>query len=533
MKDADNYTEVMSADGQKTFTYSYVEKLRENSDDFDIIAQRGGQENMLACTADIEIGGGNRGGSKSFTMEMKPQYNIYDKGFKGIILRKEVDDLGKLISDSHTLYDGFGLYNRSKNDMTWNFFSGGSVTFSYYGGNFDDFRDRFQGREYPYIGIDEITQMEYEKFKYLLTVNRNPHSIPNHIFGTCNPDPDSWVAKFIHWWIDDDGDPIPERDGVLRYCFMNGDSVEDITWGDNRLDVYERCRDIIDRYYTDDYRKFGRPEDIFIKSVTFVHAKLADNIKLIGSDPAYLANLMNQSEEQRNRDLRGNWKHSSSMAGLVSATDMEDFFSRPMLADQHIRYMTCDPAFTGGDNCVFWIWEGWNIIGVYVCRRDSKETVDTARYLLKENLVLEENFAYDLNGIGQIFTGFFPKAMKFNNIECPSDGSHVMFDTLKSEVAYKFVQRMTTGGVAIKPELLSRRFSGKGFLNEPLSDVLMRERLCMKQDETVADKHWKLIAKAEMKRLVGHSPDFWESMMTRTIFDIKHTHRIIKGIGLL
>lgn len=40
---------------------------------------------------------------------------------------------------------------------------------------------------------------------------------------TCNPDPDSFVAALVEWWIEQDpaspryGLPIPERDGVLRY----------------------------------------------------------------------------------------------------------------------------------------------------------------------------------------------------------------------------------------------------------------------------------------------------------------------------
>ena len=145
---------------------------------------------------------------------------------------------------------------------------------------------------------------------------------------------------------------------------------------------------------------------------------------------------------------------------------------------------------------------------------------------------MEENFAYDLNGLGQIFVGFFPKALKFNNIECPSDGSHTMFDYLKSEVAYKFIDRFTRGGVSILPDLLKRKYSGKGFKDVPLSQVLINERQAMRQDEN-ADKYWKLIAKSEMKKIVGHSPDFWESMMTREIFEIKKKRKHFKGIGLL
>ena len=88
-------------------------------------------------------------------------------------------------------------------------------------------------------------------------------------------------------------------------------------------------------------------------------------------------------------------------------------------------------------------------------------------------------------------------------------------------------------GSSINPDLLNRKYSGKGFKDLPLSQVLMNERQAMRQDETASDRHWKLITKSEMKKLIGHSPDFWESMMTREIFEIKTKRKRINGLGLL
>ena len=39
-----------------------------------------------------------------------------------------------------------------------------------------------------------------------------------YVRASCNPKPNSWVARLLEWWIDQDtGYPIPERDGVIRY----------------------------------------------------------------------------------------------------------------------------------------------------------------------------------------------------------------------------------------------------------------------------------------------------------------------------
>lgn len=537
MEEIAEYSGVTTTDGKKILTYEFIETLREADKKMPnpqkIIAQRGGQEKFLSTMADIVIYGGKRGGAKSFSLLLESQHDIQSKYFNSIIFRNEINDLTDLITTSYQIYDDFGKYNKSKGDMTWNFNWGGWLEFNYYSDSIEDFKKRFQGRQFSYIGVDEITHMDYPKFKYLITCNRNAHFIRNRFFGTCNPDPDSWVATFISWWIDSDGFPILDRDGVVRYCFMDGDSIEGIYWGDTREEVYEQCKHIIDRLWKPEYESLGSPQELFIKSVTFIEGKLEENMQLLRSDPNYLANLANQSEEQRARDLEGNWKFRTAGTGLVTLEHMRSFFENALQTESGTRYITCDPAFTGGDNCVFWIWEGWNIIGIHVCKKDSKKTIETAKFLLEQYKVLEENFAYDLNGLGQIFVGFFPKALKFNNIECPSDGSHTMFDYLKSEVAYKFIDRFTRGGVSILPDLLKRKYSGKGFKDVPLSQVLINERQAMRQDENAADKYWKLIAKSEMKKIVGHSPDFWESMMTREIFEIKKKRKHFKGIGLL
>jgi hypothetical protein len=43
------------------------------------------------------------------------------------------------------------------------------------------------------------------------------------------------------------------------------------------------------------------------------------------------------------------------------------------------------------------------------------------------------------------------------------------------------------------------------------------------------DKGWCLIHKEQMKNkaVVGHSPDFFEALFMREIFDIKHTQAVI------
>ena len=529
---------VKLADGSQVYSYEYIEWLRKDQEDVvdsnRIMPQKGGQENMLSADVDILIGGGSRGGTKTYSLLLENDKDIYNGNFKSMILRKEVDDLANIIDDSRKIFQDFGEYNKSKSDMTWNLHSGGSIKFNYYSDNYEDFKIRFQGKQFSYIGIDEITHIEYNKFKYLLTCNRNAYRIRNRFWGTCNPDPDSWVAKFIDWWIGEDGFPIPERNGVVRYCFMDGDDVSTIYWGNTRQEVYEQCKEIIDRHWKPSYNQYGTPQELFIKSVTFIEAKLADNKKLMKADPTYLSNLVNQDEEQRARDLDGNWKYRNVGDDLIKLANLEDFFKNSFQFGDNQRRCACDVAFDGGDNLVMWLFIGDHIEDVYVCSATSRTVLNNVKNKLEEWRVLEENFTYDLSGLGQTFKGFFTHAVPFNNRESVEERYKGQFDNIKSQCAYMFYHALNDGELSINPNLLDLKFSGDGYSNMALRDILRKERKAIKKNIDISDNGFCIIKKRMMKQIVGHSPDFIEALLMVFIFKIKkHKSKHIKGLGWL
>lgn len=495
-------------------------------------AQRGGQTDMLSTPADIAIVGGSRGGGKSYVLLMNALYDITHPNFRAIIFRKDLDDLTDIIDTSAELYSDYGTYNRAKNDMTWNFQNGGWLTFSYHAMEYNAFHDRYQGKQYPYIGIDEVTQMSFRKFKILTMSNRNAYDIRSRIVGSCNPDPDSWVARFIEWWIDQEtGLPIPERAGKVRYCTMSGDDVSQVVWGDTREEVFEKCKDEIMAYWTEDMSEYGTPQELFIKSVAFVPAKLTDNKALMTSDPTYLANLFNQDDETKARFLEGNWKYKAAGTDLVKTEHMERFYDNAEQTGDGVRRVTCDAAFDGGDNCVFWAWEGNHIFDIAVCSKDAKKTVEFAKGLLERWRVREENFAYDLIGVGQVFKGFFPKAIPFNAKEAVNDKFKGMFYNIKAQAFQYFADHIKDGTYSINPDLLSRRFSGRNYSNKTLREILNEERRIIRFRE---DDPTRVIDKVKgMKRIIHRSPDFVEGATIREIWNIKQMHHKPKNLGLL
>lgn len=477
--------------------------------------------------------------SKSFSSLMEVLKDIKNPDFHAVILRNEKDDLQSLITDSYKLFSQFGTYNKSQNDMTWNFDNGGWLKFSYYAGAYQEFKTRFQGRQYAYICIDEGTQCPYKKFKYLLTNNRNASGIRNRFWITCNPDPESWVRKFIDWWVDEDGYIIPERNCVLRYCFMDGDTPDSIYWGDTREEVYEQCHGIIDSLWKESYAELGYDKlEMFIKSVTFVRADVSENIKLVSTDPSYIANLAQQDEEQRMRDLDANWNYKAAGDDMVKMEDLEAVFDNAEQLDDGTHRASADIAFTGGDNFVMWHWVGFHCIDLRVMRLDSKTLVSVVQATLREWGVEECNFTYDMQGIGQYFKGFFPDAVPFNNQAAPiaterkeADGIKYLYKDLKSQCAFLFYRYIKERKISIADELLERKYSGKGFEKVPLRQILQKERKCLRRDEESSDRGFKLLPKKVAKKYVGHSPDFFESWFYVMIFTlVKKKHKKIKGL---
>ena len=531
--------DIKTDSGDHVYSYEYIEALRvsdrKKANPLKIIAQRGCQEKFLASSSDITIFGGSRGGSKSFSLLMESLKDIYNPYYNSILLRNEKDDLLDLINTSYILYGQMGQYNKSISDMTWYFKNGGKLKFSYLADSYDDFKKRFQGKQYSFIGIDEITHCSYEKFKYLITCNRNAYGIRNRFYGTCNPDPDSWVRKFIDWWIGEDGLPIDERDGIMRYCFMEGDSPDSIYWGNTPEEVYNQCKHIIDPLWKDAYEELGfNKVTMYVKSVTFIQGRLEENIKLIASDPNYAANLSQQNEEQRARDLEGNWNFKATGDDLIKMSDMDRFYSAPAQIEKGIRYVSADIAFEGGDFCVMWLWIDLHIKDVFIMRENSASTETMFKAKLDEWGVREENVIYDYWGVGQAISGHVKRAIKFTGTQKPERQFEKSYKNVKSQCAEMLAHYIQDGKISIEPRLLDLKLSGKKgkYQKAPLKDILMKERKCIRHKDNSNIGGFELINKDGMIKAVGYSPDFFESLIYRMYFEI-NKKKIFKPKGML
>lgn len=470
-------------------------------------------------------------------MLMEGTYDITNKYYNSVLFRKNKDDFDNIENESKRWFNNLGKYNKSKDDMTWNFKTGAKMSFDTFDMTPKEFDDKYRGQQIAYIGIDELPQIPFEYLKTLMSSNRNTVGVRSRILGTCNPDPLSWLRKFIEWWIADTetvypdgmkhperhGLPIPWRNGVVRYCYMKDKSVDGIVWGNTPEEVYLQAKDEIDSAWDEDLEEYGYDKITFaVKSVVFIKANLKENKALLRNDPNYISSILNKSPEERAKEWDGNWDAIELGNDIIQPFHLEKCFRNAAMLGDKVRRASCDIAGDGGDACVTWFKIGNHIQDVYVCRIDPYNTVPLIKAKLKEWGVLEQNFVFDLQGMGQLLKGAFPNAIPFNNQEAVSRENKNLYDCLKSQCAYQFAQHTQQGEWSIEPTLLKQRFKSGNSFNE-LSMILQRERKAIRQDMSKQDRGWVLIPKDMMKRrsIVGHSPDFIESLLMFEVFDVK------------
>jgi predicted phage terminase large subunit-like protein len=264
-----------------------------------IRAQKGPQEAFLSSAADLAIYGGAAGGGKSFALLLEAARHLRNPKFGAVVFRRQSTDItkeGALWDESQPIYKAIGGEPR-EGKLDWRFPSGAAISFSHLEHENDKYN--WQGAQVPLIEFDELTHFSKTQFWYMFSRSRSTSGVRPYIRASCNPDPDSFVAGLVEWYIDQEtGYAIPERSGVLRYFVRHGD---DIIWADHPEQLLARYADLT------------RHD---VKSFTFVASNVYDNAILLEKDPGYLGNLKAQDSVNRERLLKGNWKIRPS-AGLL------------------------------------------------------------------------------------------------------------------------------------------------------------------------------------------------------------------------
>jgi len=287
-----------------------------------------------ACGADIMVYGGAAGSGKTFYELLEPVRHINNPGFGGVIFRQQSTQIrseGGLWDESEEIYP-FANARPRQTTLEWIFPSGAKMSFAHM--EYDKDRLAYQGSQITYIAFDEVTHFSKKNFFYMLSRNRSMCGVKPYIRATCNPDPDSFVAEMIEWWIDQDtGYPIEERSGIIRYFLHLNDELH---WAASRAELIE---------------KFGK--ESMPKSFTFIPASVYDNQILLTQNPDYISNLMALGHVEREQLLKGNWKIRPA-AGLYFQRRWVEVVEASPVCEKTVRYWDRAATEKTADNDPDW-----------------------------------------------------------------------------------------------------------------------------------------------------------------------------------
>lgn len=293
--------------------------------------QPGPQYACMASSADVLVYGGAAGGGKTWALLLEALRHKNVRGFNCTIFRKNHTQIfapGGLWDEASEMFQGISGASPRISSSTWLFRDASDrivskVKFAHLDGDAD--LPSWQGSQICLLCWDELTHFSEKQFFYMLSRNRSKCGVTPYVRATCNPDADSWVAKFIEWWIDPEtGYAIPERSGVIRW-FIRREEI--LHWADTKEELIEEFN-------------LTTPEELQEpKSATFIASSVYDNQELLKVNPGYLSSLKAMPIIERERLLKGNWKIKAS-AGL--------FFTRsqlgailPSVPDDVISWVRC------------------------------------------------------------------------------------------------------------------------------------------------------------------------------------------------
>ena len=254
------------------------------------------QEMILSNDAQILVIGGAMGSGKTYMQQLLGLRYIDDPNTAIVTFRRTMDEIKGQGGVWDTAEDIYSVIHPSvrptptRSALTFKFPSG--ATSVYKGMELVKDSRKNQGLQFTLCNFDEGTLFEWEQIEYLFQRMRSSSKYQSRIVISTNPDPDHKIAELIDWYLDEEGYPDENKQGVLRYFIRKNGEFE---WGDTREEVGKR---------------FDIPEDKWessILSFSFIGATIYDNPVLRAANPEYEAFLEGMNDVDKARNLHGNW----------------------------------------------------------------------------------------------------------------------------------------------------------------------------------------------------------------------------------
>ena len=384
--------------------------------------QQGGQDLFVRSSVDICIFGGTLGGGKSYGAILANAEPSLDPNYRAVFFRRTLAELktsGGIVDDFEDAYGDAVTITKSENPRITFKGSGAWIECRQIADeNPNKVRETYKGAQWDAAFFEELTGYQFYTWNYLASRVRGKASWSGKVRATTNPSKSHWVRKLLSWWIGPDGFVIPERSGVVRYVYLDGNSVEDYVWGDTKEEVYAKCKASIDKKLAklnDDSITYEN----LVKSFTFILGNLAENKALLANNPDYVGNV---SGKEGDALLSGNWNVDlSAEEDLPIDMRMARQIDETSPARNGLKYITVDLADTGTNSTVICVFDGFHCIDAAVLNKSTpKQNADWAKRMANKHDIADSHVIYDAQRAAYMID-YMPEAVGYYSFS-PSIG---------------------------------------------------------------------------------------------------------------
>lgn len=499
-----------------------------------IAPQQGMQTSLVRSSADIIFAGGGAGGGKTYAAILACAEPALDSSFRAIFLRKNLGDLKTTGGVVDLFKEIYGKYVDIRESAIPKivFPSGAWIECRHVADeNMKKISETYKGVQADLFVLEEVTAFEWKTFTYMMSRNRGRAKWGNKMICTLNPSKRHWTRKMLDWYIGNDGFPIPERDGVVRYFYVGGETVNDVIFGATKEDVYMKAKIDIDRKI----RSLGREVSYkqLIKSMVFYQGKISQNKMMLANNEGYVGSIAASGAKQSQMLLEGNFNidvDEEENIPIPPSVSREVFLAD--IQSNGDRWITCDLADYGTDNFVALAWDGFHIIDMITKSKTTcEENSNIILGFAAKHNVAPCHIIFDETG-ARYMHDYIPDAIGYYSQKKAMGIDKFSVSDLKTECYHRLARMLKNNKISMDEEVSKRRYVHLNLNTDVSVENEFIEECSVVRFKEIGSGIKRLMNKKEMNAKLGkgRSMDLLDPIAMRMypILDIPHGEELVR-----
>lgn len=351
-------------------------------------------------------------------------------------------------------------------------------------------------RYYSFNGQDNFYTLYNGSKVFLLEAAHLPTDPEFERFGS---------IQMTRGWIEEAGEISPKAKAMLQATigrwkndFYNLPGKLLVTLNPSKNFVYED-------YY------LAKKENRLPEYRKFVQALPTDNKSLPKNYIRDLMRALKNDQKSIQRLVYGNWEYDDNPYSLYDYDSICNLFTNSHIVDGAKRYLTADIAYMGADIFTIFYWEGFVVKKTYGIEKIDETAIGSKLKELAElHKVPYSNIVYDADGLRKFTANSLSRleaAKPFVNNSLPLKDKQ--YKNLKTECAFLLKEHIEKNLIFI---------ADLTFKKQIMADL---EQIC--REPTDDEGKIKLESKKKLKERTGRSPDWFDALLMRFIFELKST----------